>query len=130
MALDRDPTSPVSDRAEVVRSEEELVVGTRVVARERVRFVKRVVTETVTRTVERRREELHVEHLPLDGAEVVEGGVSEGEVADIVLHEEEVVVTTRIVPRERVRVRKVLVREERPVADTLRREEVEVEEAR
>jgi uncharacterized protein (TIGR02271 family) len=123
-----DTRLPDPDHLEVVRSEEELAVATRVVARERVRVVKRIVSETVTRTFEVRREELHVERVPLDGTELVDGPVTAEDVADIVLWQEELEVTSRLVPRERVRVRRELVTEAVPVADTVRREEIAVEE--
>jgi len=116
------------DTVEVVRSEEELDVGMRVVPRERVRIGKRVVSETVTRSVEVRREELYLERLGVDaGAAPGPDGGSQEEVLEFVLHEEEVQLVTRVVPRERVRVRKELVTERLPVNETLRREEIEVE---
>ncbi len=150
---------------EVARSEEELVIAQRAVARERVRLVKRVVTETVTTTTEIRREELHVERLPLDApqadvmpsTEASAGGESappgirgrfapllqrlrpgssasigpafEDGVQEIVLMEEQVQVTKRVVPRERVRLRKEVVRLEREVQDSVRKEQVTVEGA-
>ncbi len=125
----RDPSrTPVEEPVEVVRSEEELRLGVRVVAHERVRLVKRVVSETVTRTFEVRREELYMERLPLDAEPSdLDGALAPGEVADIVLHEEEVELVSRIVPRERVRVRKELVTEQHPVSDTVRREQIELE---
>lgn len=172
----------------VVRSEEELVIGRERVAHERVRLVKRVVTETVTQTYEVRREELHVERLPLgsmrdatdsaatsagdpgvvtdasraatapaspgglrsrvaslrlppavDGllsrfgrSRLGSGGSAFGEdfadeFVDITLLEERVVVTKRVVPRERVRIHREVVVEQRTVSDALRKERVEVE---
>jgi stress response protein YsnF len=50
----------------MVRSEEQLRAGTEIHETERVRIVKRIVTENVTVTVPVRREELHVERIPLD----------------------------------------------------------------
>jgi uncharacterized protein (TIGR02271 family) len=115
---------------EMVRSEEELVVTKRTVPRERVRFVKRIVTETVTRTVEVRREELHVERLPPDAAAPpgdTSGTPFAEEPMEIILMEEEVVITTRVVPRERVRlIRETVVGEEKLTA-ALRSERVELE---
>ena len=171
--------------ATVVRSEEELVIGRERVAHERVRLVKRVVTETVTQTFEVRREELHVERLPLagvrdadasaaTGADVPVTGSSPGqpasapggptgrsasrkrpsavdgllsrfsrsrlgrggsafgedftnETVDITLMEEQVVISKRVVPRERVSIRREVVVEQRSVSDALRKERVEVE---
>jgi stress response protein YsnF len=160
---------------EVVRSEEDLVVDTRVVGTERVRLIKRIVTEQVTRTVDVRREELVIEREPLAGAEreVADTGQLEaseqagattppatgrkriadrlkerlpslpavalgklgtsggepfaGETTEITLMQEEVVVSKRIVPRERIRVRKNVVTEQREITDTLRSEQVDID---
>ena len=173
----------VEDVPPIVRSEEELVVERRAVPRERVRLVKRVITETVTRTVDVRREELHVERVPLDVggdeqatssedavpvqeadpssgapgrsrlAERLPGPLAEGltalqrrraaqgggltpnappfsdEEVDVTLFQEEVVVTKRVVPRERVRLRRAVVVESSEVHDELRKERVELESA-
>jgi uncharacterized protein (TIGR02271 family) len=111
---------------EVIRSEEEVVSDVLVTPYERVRISKRIVSETVTRTFEVRREELHVERFPLDpGADA--GAGEEPQELELVLREEEAVVSTRVVPRERVRVRKELVTEQRTVDVELGRERVEVE---
>jgi len=125
----RDPLRPSDpETSEVVRSEEELRLGTRVVPRERVRLVKRIVSETVTRTFEVRREELLVERAALDGSVAEAGDALSGDGAlEIILHEEQVELVTRVVPRERVRAYVELVAEEHPVTETVRREEVEVE---
>ena len=164
----------IDDVPALTRSEEELVVERRALPRERVRLVKRVVTETVTRTVDVRREELHVERVPLGAedeatlegppggdaspprgrsglAERLPGRLGEGlaalerqrarlrggltpesepfsdEVVDVTLFAEEVVVTKRVVPRERVRLRRAVVTEAREVHDDLRKERVELE---
>jgi stress response protein YsnF len=53
--------------AEVVRSEEELVVGTRRRPTHRVRLKKYVVTDHVKRTVPVQREEVRVEYEPSEG---------------------------------------------------------------
>ena len=162
---------------EVVRSEEDLVVDMRVVGRERVRLVKRIVTEQVTRTIEVRHEEMVIERETLAaGGEHELGettdldpsgqqepsppttrreriadqlkerlpslpavalgrigsgsGAFSGETTEITLMQEEVVVTKRIVPRERIRVRKEVVTEQREVSDTLRKEKVDIDEGR
>ncbi len=119
---------PVSETAEVVRSEEELHLGTRIVPRERVRLVKRIVSETVTRTFEVRREELVVERAALDDSVTdADDALSNDEALEIILHEEQVELVTRVVPRERVRVYVELIAEEHAVSETVRREQVEVE---
>src|ERR671932_1455217 len=76
----REPREPLARPDEpfaMVRSEEELVLSTRAVAHERVRLVKRIVTETVSVTTELRREELHVERLPGDGGESLPASAGE-----------------------------------------------------
>jgi stress response protein YsnF len=159
----------------LIRSEEELDLGTRWVARERVRLVKRVITESVTATVELRREELHIERVDTDDSqspvEPIEpaadstsepdrssAGRGRGRAVDrmrpavrdrlravqrrvggrllgtpfaeedteIILLAEQAVVTKRVVPRERVRLRKTIVTDRHAVRDTVRRERVEL----
>ena len=115
---------------EVVRSEERAQVGTERVARRRVRLVKRVVVEQ--QVIELRREELHVEELGVDDLRLTGDepalAVGRREPLEIVLSEEEVVVTRRVVPRERVRVHVDTVRESADVSFPLRHEEVDVQE--
>lgn len=115
----------------VTRSEEELRVGVARRPYERVRLVKHVVTEMVTREVPVRREEIRVEREPIvpgTGGPTQPVGTADEDL-DIVLYEEEVVLGTRIVPRERVRLVRQVVTEQRPISDELRRENIEVEGA-
>jgi len=147
------PAAPDGGELELVRSEEQLRISKTAVPVERVRLIKRVVTETVTKTFEIRREELRVEREPVeratDGTSTGAGeGHGDGARRDgesrkgesrgdhfhdkeevIVLMEEEVVVTKRVVPRERVRLVTHTVVEDRQVTDDLRREEIELERA-
>jgi stress response protein YsnF len=138
------PLTPV-DSVEVVRSEQQLRVGTRSEVSGRVRLVKRVVTEERTVTVTLRHEELVVEHLPAEGDEGVPGAVTvvpdgvpqdgprtetAGEpTLELLLCDEELEVVTRVVPRERVRVYVDSVVEVVEVRDDLQREVVDVEGA-
>ena len=191
---------------EMIRSEEALFVEHERVPRERVRLVKRIVTETVTQTVEVRREELHLERVAIsgqgDGANDADspvagsaagmgagegtsgmdasaggshaGGIGSGarrpgeqetttggggglsallarasslvgkacerfgggqgfgeafttETLDLTLYEEQVVVSKRIVPRERVRIHREVVTEPQRISDELRKERIEME---
>jgi uncharacterized protein (TIGR02271 family) len=114
----------------MTRSEEELRVGTRQRERGRVRLRKYVVTEQVTKTVPVQREELRLEREPItdenvgqatDGPEIFE------EEHEVVLHEEEPVVEKRTVPKERVRLGKDTVSDEREVSGEVRREQIETE---
>ncbi len=63
---DAGTTSRLESDYVMVRSEEQLRAGTEIHETERVRIVKRVVTENVTVTVPVRREELHMERVPVD----------------------------------------------------------------
>jgi stress response protein YsnF len=68
--------------AEMVRSEEELTVGTRRRVRGKARLKKYVVTEHVQRTVPVQREEVRVEYEPAEG-EATEAARAEGEGDDV-----------------------------------------------
>jgi uncharacterized protein (TIGR02271 family) len=127
-------TPPVPDGA-MTRSEERLRVATERYAAKRVRIVKYVVTEEVTVTVPIRREEIRIEEVPLDDAAPATAGAldtvaSAGLPEVIVLHTERPVVTTEVVPVERVRVRTEWVQEQVQVRDQVRRERVDVDEDR
>jgi uncharacterized protein (TIGR02271 family) len=124
------PMPSLTPEAETVLSEEQLEVDVEARAAERVRIRKQVVTEEVTVTVEVRREELVIEREPIPRDEV--GAPSEGAFADseamvIVLHAEEPVVGRRVVPVERVRLRKDLVVEQTTINEPVRKERAEVE---
>lgn len=136
---DASPESRVA--AEVVRSEERLQVGTRSEVVGRVRIAKRVVTEERTVTVTVRREELVVEEVPVDPSGAPGGlltehpgpgssGTRTSPSVEIVLSEEEVEVTTHVVPRERVRVYVDTVTELVEVDESVAREVVELDDGR
>jgi len=121
---------------DLVRSEEEVSVGTTTRPGSRVRLVKYVVTENVTTTVEVRREQVRLEHEPVVPGEVLgglqppPGGVEwrDAQALDeIVLYEEEVVVDKRVVPRERVRLVVDTITEMQQVDEIVRRERISVE---
>jgi len=131
-----DPADRPGAAADVVRSEEHLAVATHVREVGRVRIAKRVVTEQRVITVDVRREELVVEELPVDphhDALVVEGGGLSGDarsgspVVEMWLSEEEVEVTARVVPKERVRVYVDTLTDVVEVGGTVAREVVEVD---
>ena len=119
------------EAADVVVSEEQLAVETRSVPTERVRVRKAVVTEDVTVTVTLRREELVIDREPIaPGSDVAADATAmTGEGAlEFVLHAEEPVVTKRVVPVERVRLHRNTITEEHRVTDTVRKEQVAVDE--
>jgi stress response protein YsnF len=153
-----DPESPNRDLSAegpagpgLTLSEEELVINTELMESGRARLIKRVEVETVTRTFELRREVLEVERLdplpdgqsggaasPDDGpagsapdvlqsGPLAPGSLQEG-VLEIVLMQEEALITTQLVPRERVRLTKHVVAEDHQVQADLSAERVDLEE--
>jgi uncharacterized protein (TIGR02271 family) len=121
-----------SDGGAMTRSEEELHVGTTQRESGRVRLRKYVETEQVEKTVPVQREEVRVEREPVtdDNRDAAMSGpeISEGE-HEVVLHEEEVVAEKRAVPKERIRLEKDQVTDEREVSDTIRKEQIDVDES-
>ena len=116
----------------MTRSEEELRVGTTQRESGRVRLRKYVETEEVEQTVPVQREEVRVEREPItdDNRDAALGGpdISEDE-HEVVLHEEEVVAEKRTVPKERISLEKDQVTDERQVSDTLRKEQIDVDDS-
>jgi uncharacterized protein (TIGR02271 family) len=127
----RDVSGPETDDA-MTRSEEELRVGTTSRESGRARLRKYVVTEDVTKTVPVTREEVRVEREPITDAnrdDALDGPEISEEEHEVVLHEEEVVMDKRTVPKERVRLDKDTVTEERDVSETVRKEQIEALDA-
>ena len=118
-----------SDEA-MTRSEEELHVGTAQRERGRVRLRKYVVTEEVQTTVPVRREEVRLEREPISEANV-EAATSGPDLTEseheVTLYEEEPVVEKRTVPKERVRLEKDTITDEREVSEEVRKERIETE---
>jgi uncharacterized protein (TIGR02271 family) len=114
----------------MTRSEEEIKVGTAQRERGRARLRKYVVTEQVQQTVPVRREEVRVEREPISEGNVDQAlagpDISEEE-HEVVLHEEEVVVEKRTVPKERVRMEKDTVTGEAQISEQVRKEQIEAE---
>jgi uncharacterized protein (TIGR02271 family) len=98
------PGDGASNPTTVVRSEEQLLVGTRWVARERVTIRRRIVSETRQLTVTVRREELVVDRTPLAGAEDDARRAVPQMPLVVVLHEEVPVVELHTRPYEQVTV--------------------------
>jgi uncharacterized protein (TIGR02271 family) len=116
----------------MTRSEEELRVGTAQRETGRARLRKYVVTENVTQTVPVQREEVRVEREPITDADrdaATAGADLTEEEHEVVLHEEEVVVDKRAVPKERVRLDKDTVTEQRQVSEDVSKEQVELIDA-
>ncbi|MDQ3318299.1 MAG: PRC and DUF2382 domain-containing protein, partial [Actinomycetota bacterium] len=114
------------DEIRVQRSEEELVAGTREREAGSIRIRKRVRTERERVEVPVRREEVHVERVPVSGGTA---GAEIGEEEIVVpVTETEVVVSKRPVVKEELRVRKDVVEGTEVVEEYVRREEIDVED--
>jgi stress response protein YsnF len=106
----------------------------------RARLRKYVVTEDVQITVQVRREELRLERVPIAEADrgLVEdpdvfgtleefGGADGGVIFEVTLHEERPLVSTEIVPVERVRLAKRVITDEEVLTGDVRVEHIESE---
>jgi uncharacterized protein (TIGR02271 family) len=126
-----DTSGPNTDSA-MTRSEEQLHVGTERVETGRARLRKYVTTEQETVTVPVTREEVRLEREPITDAnagDALDGPAISEEEHEVVLHEEEVVVDKRAVPKERVRLDKETTTEQREVSEDVRKEQVELVDA-
>ena len=125
-----DTSGPTTDNA-MTRSEEELHVGTTEREAGRARLRKYVVEEEVTQTVPVKREEVRVEREPITDANAgaaMDGPAISDEEHEVVLHQEEAVVEKQAVPKERVRLDKETTVEEQQVSDTVRKEQVDIDD--
>jgi uncharacterized protein (TIGR02271 family) len=133
----RDPTTgfaggarrPETDDA-MTRSEEELRVGTEQRETGRARLKKYVVTENVETTVPVQREEVRIEREPITDANrdaALSGADITEEEHEVTLHAEEPVVQKDVVAKERVRMDKDVVTDERQISEEVRKEQIETE---
>ncbi len=114
----------------VQRSEEELRAGVSKREAGRVNVRKSVRTEREMVRVPKRREEVDIERVPVEGqaretSTATEADIGEDEVV-LQVFEEEVVVSKRVVLKEEIRLRKRVAWDEETVEVDLRKEEVEV----
>jgi uncharacterized protein (TIGR02271 family) len=126
----QDTSGPSTDTA-MTRSEEELHVGTTRRPSQLARLRKEIVTAHVTTPVPVEKEVLRVEREPItDGNldQALDGPELSSEEAEIVLSEEQVVVEKQVVPKERVRLEKDVVVEEQQVDETVRKEQIDIEQ--
>jgi uncharacterized protein (TIGR02271 family) len=114
------------DELRVGRSEEELRASKREREVGGVNVRKRVRTDRERMTVPKRREEVKVDRVPVEG-EASESEIGEDEVR-MPITEEEVEVTKRPVQKEEIRIRKESVEEEEVIEEDVRKEEVEVDD--
>ncbi len=125
-----DVSGPETDNA-MTRSEEELSVGTTQRETGRVRLRKHIVTERVQTQVPVTRESVHVEREPITEANVgqaTSGADLSEEEHEVTLRAEEPVVEKRVVPKERVRLDKDTVAEQRQVSEEVRKEQIDLVE--
>jgi uncharacterized protein (TIGR02271 family) len=115
------------DELRVQRTEEELAAGTREREAGSVSVRKRVRTDRESVEVPTRREEVHVDRVPIN-SETSGAEIGEGEVR-VPVTEEEVVVEKHPVAKEEIRIRKDVVEDTQVVEEDVRREEVDVEDA-
>jgi len=120
---------PSQEGADMIRSEEQVQVGTERVATGKARLRKYVVTENVTTTVPVQREEVRIEREPVtegDQASLGEGELGEDE-QEITLSEDRVVVDKETVPVEKVRLDTETVTEDRQVTEEVRKEQIDTD---
>jgi uncharacterized protein (TIGR02271 family) len=125
-----DISGPTTDNA-MTRSEEELRVGKTEQEAGRVRLRKYVVEDEVTQTVPVKREEVRVEREPITDANAgaaTDGPAISEEEHEVVLHEEQAMVDKQAVPKERVRLDKDTHVEEEHVSDTIRKEQIDIDD--
>jgi uncharacterized protein (TIGR02271 family) len=125
-----DVSGPTSDDA-MTRSEEELRVATTERESGRARLRKYVVEDEVTQTVPVKREEVRIEREPItdtNAGAATDGPAISEEEHEVVLHQEEAVVDKQAVPKERVRLDKDTTVEEQQISDTVRKEEIDIDD--
>jgi uncharacterized protein (TIGR02271 family) len=127
------PESSPEDEVRVQRSEEEIRVQTREREAGAMRVRKRVRTDTERIVVPKKRVEVTVERVPVEGGAVPAGEagvtpeIEEDEIVVPVI-EEEIVVEKRPVVKEEIRIRKEIVEDMEVVEEDVRREEVEIDD--
>ncbi|MGA5469721.1 PRC and DUF2382 domain-containing protein [Streptomyces arboris] len=116
----------MSGKEEMIRSEEQLHVGTEEYESGRARLHKYVVTEEVTRSVPVSHEEVRVVREPLRPGEKVTGTTDFGEQdVEVTLHAERATVRKEAVPVERVRLETERVTEQKEVSAEVRKEKID-----
>ncbi|MCG7528813.1 YsnF/AvaK domain-containing protein, partial [Streptomyces sp. OfavH-34-F] len=113
-------------KEEMIRSEEQLHIGTEEYESGRARLHKYVVTENVTRTVPVSHEEVRVVREPLQPGDRkgVRGDLTEQDV-EVTLHAERATMRKETVPVERVRMETQKVTEQKEVSTELRKEQID-----
>ncbi|MDQ0982899.1 PRC and DUF2382 domain-containing protein [Streptomyces sp. V2I9] len=116
----------MSGKEELIRSEEQLHVGTEEYESGRARLHKYVVTEEVTRSVPVSHEEVRVVREPLRPGDRTAGTTDFGEQdVEVTLHAERATVRKETVPVERVRLETDRVTEQKEVSAEVRKERID-----
>ena len=112
----------------VTRSEERLRTDTLNVVIGRARLVTTVVTENQTFTVPVRRQEVRLVYEPVPGDEQVSSPAGPAEdTVEVILHAEQVEITTQLVPVERVRLVRRVVTGAQTTTEPVRSEQIALE---
>lgn len=114
---------------EMIRSEERLRVGTEEQEVGHARLRKVVVTEDVKTSVPVSHEEVRVVREPIREGDRTRANIGE-EQTEVTLHAEKAVVSKESVPVERVRLETEKVTETQEVSDTVRKEQIEFDDAK
>lgn len=120
-------TADVASDGTMTRSEEQLKVGTQTREAGRARLRKYVVTEEQTVNVPVTHEEVRLEREPITNADAVTDVEIGEEVAEVTLHEEQVVVEKEAVAVEKVKLGKETVTEQQTVTEQVRKEQIETD---
>jgi uncharacterized protein (TIGR02271 family) len=122
----------LEEELRVQRSEEELRASVRERGAGQVNVKKSVRTEREVVRVPKRREEVDIERVPVEGEAREASGATEADIGEdevvVQVFEEEVVVSKKIVLKEEIRIRKRVIEDEETVEVDLRKEEVEVDD--
>lgn len=112
----------------LIRSEERLQTGVVNIVAGRARLVTSIVTEEQTFTIPVRRQEIRLVHDPLPGHEQVPSeSTPTEETYEVIRYAEQVVFTTEVVPVERVRLVKRVIRAQKTLDEQVRSEQVDID---
>jgi uncharacterized protein (TIGR02271 family) len=124
-----DVSGPETDEA-MTRSEEEVRIDKVRRPSGLARLRKHITTEEVATTIPVQREAVRIEREPIteeNAGQSMRGPELSEEEHELTLSEEQVTVDKRVVPKERVRLAKDVVTEERSVTEDVRKEQIDVE---
>jgi uncharacterized protein (TIGR02271 family) len=126
--LPLDPSRSTEGQDAVTRSQERLRTDTVNVVVGRARLVTTVVTENQTFTVPVRRHEVRLVYDPVPDDEQVNSPAGPAEeIVEVILHAEQVQITTQVVPVERVRMVRRVVTAGQTITEPVRSEQIALE---